>query len=994
MEGKKTENQGNVSRRKFLKILGAGAATTAAGCADKATQNVLPFVKGEQTQVPGVAVWYSSTCTECSAGCGVAVRTREGRAVKVEGNPDNPINRGGLCGLGQASLQALYDPDRVREPLQKVGDKFEPISWKDAYAKVATALKKDGKKAFITGEVSGSIESLCSEFQSELGVEHIQYDSLAPASVARAAELCYGVAGVPEYAIDKADFLLNFGADFLETWINPTGYARDFAKARKRKHPLKFIHIEPRLSLTGANADKWFSSRPGTEARLALALVKLLLERGRGSTLSQSVRSGMERIVQDVKVSEVAAETGVPQDKILLIAQYLHEAKSSLVLAGGATAATGDPLPLLIATNFLNLLLSNVGKTVKLSNLRKPRTSFEKVLKLIEDLNAGVGEDGTSNFDVLFVHGTNPAFSVPNSYGFSYAARNAGLTVSFSSSLDETARLADIVLPASHTLESWGDVEAVEGARSLIQPVMSPVFNTRSLGDIILGVSSSADKKSVGSGAKTFEEYLKARWQERFTALGSAERQGALDFETFWLQALERGGHFIKKNTRVRVAVDPGVFSTSFKTPKFKTEGAEGSKLVLFPYPSVKTFDGRAANRPWLQEIPDPVTQVAWDSWAEIHPDTAKESGLEQGDIVQIENKFGQISVPVFVTEHVQKEVVAVPMGQGHSAYGRYAGSVDRGDIFQVLPPVANASFVSLVSAQVGIKRGRGKGELVVTQGSDDQLDRGIGRTEVISEDKHDDHHGDGHHGGHHEPKQMYKQREHPLYKWGMAVDLAACTGCSACVVACYAENNIPVVGKDVMSQGREMSWLRIERYYDKGKAEELTVNFVPMMCQHCGNAPCEPVCPVYATYHNPEGLNVMVYNRCVGTRYCSNNCSYKVRRFNWYEFDWPTPLDWQLNPDVTKRVAGVMEKCSFCVQRIDEGKDRAKDLGRKVKDGEVKPACVQSCPTEALVFGNLNDPKSKVSKLSHDKRAYKVLDHHLNTQPSVSYLEDKKYKI
>ncbi len=267
----------------------------------------------------------------------------------------------------------------------------------------------------------------------------------------------------------------------------------------------------------------------------------------------------------------------------------------------------------------------------------------------------------------------------------------------------------------------------------------------------------------------------------------------------------------------------------------------------------------------------------------------------------------------------------------------------------------------------------------------------------AASDHGHGGDHGGGHGGGHHEPKQMYTQREHPIYKWGMAVDLAACTGCSACVVACFAENNIPVVGRKAVAQGREMAWLRIERYYDtvhtESGGEELHVSFLPMMCQHCGNAPCEPVCPVYATYHSEEGLNVMVYNRCVGTRYCSNNCSYKVRRFNWGEVDFPEPLNWQLNPDVTPRSVGVMEKCTFCVQRITEAKDTAKDLGRLVEDGEIKPACVQSCPTQALTFGNLNDPKSTVSKLSHDHRAYKVLNHHLNTQPAISYLEDQKYR-
>ncbi|MCI5064742.1 4Fe-4S dicluster domain-containing protein, partial [bacterium] len=321
------------------------------------------------------------------------------------------------------------------------------------------------------------------------------------------------------------------------------------------------------------------------------------------------------------------------------------------------------------------------------------------------------------------------------------------------------------------------------------------------------------------------------------------------------------------------------------------------------------------------------------------------------------------------------------------------------------------------------------KNELVVAQGSDSQKGRALARTTVKDRSHHDEHHGDqsgghqsgghggeehhadGHHeGGHHEPKQMYEQRKHPMYEWVLGVDLASCTGCSACVTACYAENNIPTVGKEVFHQGREMSWLRIDRYFDEKpesgghhgshgdheehSAEEFTVSFMPMMCQHCNNAPCEPVCPVYATYHNEEGLNVMVYNRCVGTRYCSNNCSYKVRRFNWFEFEWPEPMNLQVNPDVTKRSAGVMEKCTFCVQRIKESQDQAKDAGRVVADGEVQPACVQSCPTQALAFGNRNDPESKVSKWSKDPRSYKVLDHHLNTQPSVVYLENVKYKV
>jgi molybdopterin-containing oxidoreductase family iron-sulfur binding subunit len=432
-------------------------------------------------------------------------------------------------------------------------------------------------------------------------------------------------------------------------------------------------------------------------------------------------------------------------------------------------------------------------------------------------------------------------------------------------------------------------------------------------------------------------------------------------------------------------------------------------ELALYPYPSVKTFDGRAANRPWMQELADPITQAVWGAWAEIHPDTAKKIGVKQGDAVILRTNDGEVHVPAYVTEHVHRGIVAVPLGQGHSAYGRYAKSAGQGSAYSLLPKTlaTGVEALPLTGAAVEVVRGLGSGDLVTVQDFSDQLDRGLAQTTFIAgagahalgaghAGGHDGGHGKGH-GSHEEPKQMYEQREHPLYQWGMTVDLAACTGCSACVVACSAENNIPVVGKKIVSQGREMSWIRIERYYDSIKTEdggeELKVSFLPMMCQHCQNAPCEPVCPVYATYHNEEGMNAMVYNRCVGTRYCSNNCSYKVRRFNWFQYEWPELLDWQVNPDVTKRTVGVMEKCTFCVQRIVEAKDVAKDLGRLVEDGEIKPACVQTCPTQALTFGNLKDPKSKVSLAAKNERAYKVLDHHLNTQPSVSYLSDIRYK-
>lgn len=991
-----------MSRRSFLKVLGAASAVGAAGCADNKTQSVFPYAKPENEQIPGVALWYRSTCRECSAGCGIQVRTREGRAVKIEGNPEHPINKGGLCGLGQSALQSLYDPDRVRQPLERVGTnqgvaEWKPISWSAAYAKVAAALgaAQQKKAALVTGENTGAIAELIGDWTKTLGADHVVYDALQQVALAKASEVVYGTYGVPSYRIDKADAVLNFGADFLETFVSPCEYARGWSVGRKRERPLKVVHVEPRLSLTGANADTFLRANPGSEIRFALAVLKELADSGRGDNLSGDVRAQIKKLVAGIQVADVAIETGIERKKILLAIDVLKSAKTPLVLAGGAATATADPLPLLVVTGLINLVLGAVGKTVDIGAMRTPKTAPAELAALVDKLKK-------KEVGVLFVHGTNPAFASPLGLGFKYAMRSAELIVSFSSHLDETAAEADLILPASTSLESWGDDRPVPGIYSLVQPTMQAVFDTRPFGDMLIDIAAQAGKTGVGGGAKTFEAFLQSSWRAVHAAAGVGG-----DFTAFWLASVERGGYFAAtQGEPTRVSVGSAAFKID--TASRYAAPAKG-ELALLAYPSAKGFDGRAANRPWLQELPDPITKVVWDSWAEIHPETAKGFGLAQGDLVTARNQFGEVTVPVYVTDLVHRDVIAVPMGQGHANYGRYAQSVGGGNVIDMIPASLGSGADSLVTmgAAAQVTRARGKAKTVILQGHDYQLGRDLARSKFVSAGAaaattaaaaaseghaHGGGHGGGHGAGHHEPKQMYVQREHPIYAWGMAIDLNACTGCSACVVACYAENNIPVVGKEQCWKGREMSWLRIERYYD-GSAEELQVNFQPMMCQHCNNAPCEPVCPVYATYHNDEGLNAMIYNRCVGTRYCSNNCSYKVRRFNWFEYDWASPMDWQLNPDVTKRTMGVMEKCTFCVQRITEAKDHAKDLGRLVEDGEVQPACVQSCPTQAIVFGNLKDPNSRVSKASHDERAYKVLDHHLNTQPAVSYLERLRYK-
>ncbi len=976
------ESEG-LSRRSFLKVLGAATATTAVACADKADQIIYPNVKGDATQIPGVPSWYSSTCTQCDAGCGVNYKTYEGRVTIVEGNKSHPINKGGLCAIGHSALQDHYDPDRVRQPLEKDSNGvFQPITWKAAYTKIKQAMVDNSKRAFLTKPLNGSLEKLVAEWSKDVGVEHYTYEPLDYSQLAKATAAVYGANynGVPHYDFSKAEVVVNFGADFLETWISPCEFSRDWAKSRKSKKPVRVFQVEPRLSLTGANADHHLKCKPGTELLIAKAILKELLSRGKNN-LPASLLGELEVSLAGISIDVVAKLSNLKIEKIVSAAQRLAEAKTSLVIAGGASAKTNNEYDLQVVCALINRVLGNVGQTINLDRLRAVKSDFQKVKSLIAEIN-------DNKYSVLFVDGSNPLFTIPSDYKFGLAIKKLDLVVSFASHLDETTKEANLVLPASSSIESWGDHQPYVGVNSLVQPAMTPVFDTVSLGDMLLKLTTNEALKKFPE----FQDYLKAQWQQVHASAGVAE-----NFETFWKKSLERGGYFAEQKSVAQLGALGAVIVTakldmaSFDSTKIQQK----SDLVLLPYASVKTFDGRAANRPWMQELPDPITKIAWDTWAEINTKTAEAKKIKTGDLVKISNYYGELNVPAYVTDHVDENVIAVPLGNGHSDFGRYASSVGGGNVYNLIPS-DKADHLQLFTAHVELKRALGKRKVANTQDvkdSDKQGDRGIARTTYI-ETKVPGEHKENHeeHGAHHEPEQMYIQREHPLYQWGMVVDLAACTGCSACVTACYAENNIPTVGRKIMTEGREMSWLRLERY-DDGTSEDLQISFIPAMCQHCQNAPCEPVCPVYATYHNEDGLNVMVYNRCVGTRYCANNCVYKQRRFNWYEYELPEPLDMQLNPEVMKRVAGVMEKCSFCVHRIKDAKDHAKDEGRLVADGEVQPACVKSCPTEALVFGDLNDPNSRVSKLAKHERAYKILDHHLNTQPSVSYLDNLKYK-
>jgi molybdopterin-containing oxidoreductase family iron-sulfur binding subunit len=503
---------------------------------------------------------------------------------------------------------------------------------------------------------------------------------------------------------------------------------------------------------------------------------------------------------------------------------------------------------------------------------------------------------------------------------------------------------------------------------------MVPLFDTKMAGDIFLSLGRKIDIPGFEE-ERRFEDYLRDSWRRAFGPFHTDQ-----EFELFWEESLRRGGHWDEKGDRPGTpALKTGVFSLDWSASR----SDEGGPLLTVPFPTLALYDGRVADRPWLRELPDPVSQMAWDPWIEVHPETAKVLGIENDETIELSGGGNAESAVVTVADDIVRGIIAVPLGD-HGTAGKSTPFIFPGQETEALSG-------GLVWVSSGVRvAGSGRIERIPrVQASFIDNGRGVvGYTtvEAMNADRDEKTGESGKKGVDKEDHQMYADHEHSGHRWGMAIDLSRCTGCSACVVACYAENNIPVAGRDGVLAGREMAWIRVERYNVTVGGSKRVI-YLPMMCQHCDSAPCEPVCPVFATYHNPEGLNAQVYNRCIGTRYCSNNCPYKVRRFNWFSYSWREPLNIQLNPDVTVREKGVMEKCTFCVQRIRYARDKARDERRSIADGEIIPACAQTCPTGAIVFGDLNDPESLVSRISGKDTGYKVLEQ-LNTKPAVTYLK------
>ena len=978
-----------MNRRTFLKIAGIGSIAVAAGCTSQPDKTLYSLVQAPEDLVTGRATWYASTCRECPAGCGVLAKNREGRVIKLEGNPHHPINRGALCMRGQAALQGVYDPDRLKTPLIQENGAWRSISFEDAEALIAEkaieARKLGPNRVRLLSEIVG--DSLLALFVDAMRLwgsdGPVLFEPYAHESLKAAHEAVFGIPAVPSLHMDRADFLIGFGADFLETWVSPVEYAQKF----KSMHGLRdgekgvFIQVSPFQSLTAANADRWLACLPGGGAAVVFGLIREMLVRGRGQGLPASVRDRIARACELFTPSEVVRQSDIRKEDFQMLVSRHLDAKAPLVLGAGVGAGSAASLQTDFGVVLLNLILDPKLSLFDFEN----RHRIERAAKRSEVL-AFLDHLEKAPSGLLLLHNTNPVFTLPSSSrAAEIISRKDLFTVSFTNYMDETAMLSDLVFPIQLPLETWDAYEAKTAVTGTLQPAMGRLTAAPGIGDVLLRCAFAAkppapDYKTYVAGrlnaAKTIESYrdwvTAVQGGGVFKAPGPASAFSGVSSDALPLELLSR---------HIRPLADP---------PK--------DKMFFIGVPSSRFFDGRGANKSWLCEAPDPLTLVSWQSIVQVHPETMAAKGWKQEDVIELRSLFGTLQAPVFDCPGIHPGVMAMAIGQGHTAFGRNARNQGRNPLAMfdagVDPVSGGPSYLAHVSA-AGIA-GQ-KQVLAHLDGSRIQHGRKIALATALKNIQHSSDHAKEGLGmwefpltlplpeGYDAKRDIYPAHSHVDYRWGMAVDLDRCIGCGACAVACSAENNIGVVGEKQILAGREMAWLRIERYHDPEDFRKII--FLPMMCQHCDNAPCEAVCPVYAPHHNKEGLNNQIYNRCIGTRFCGQNCPYKVRRFNWLEWEWPEPLPMQLNPDVTVRSKGVMEKCSFCIQRIKDGHDAAKNENRRIRDGEVIPACAQTCPTQALVFGNFMDPQSRVRRLIDDSRAYQVLGY-LNTKPAVIYLK------
>ncbi|QPH38493.1 TAT-variant-translocated molybdopterin oxidoreductase [Pedobacter endophyticus] len=949
-------------RRDFLKALGFGlGAVTLAACQTAPIHKSIPYLVKPEEVTPGIPNYYTSSFN----GQSILVKTREGRPIKIEPNPNAGEFNSGTDARAQASVLDLYDVSKLKAPVLK----GEETTWAkiDSFAKGELAkAQAGGKKIRIVASTvnSPSTNAVLAQFIAKYpATKLVQYDAVSYTGIIQANQNSFGKAVLPKYNFNKADLIVSFGADFLGTWINCEEYTAQYAsnrnnKALEGKKMSRHIQFESGMSLTGTNADTRIPIKLSEQGPALIALYNAITGQSLpGGTLGNNATAS--------KVIKLAA------------AELTQNKGKALVVCGSNDVSTQ------ILVNAINAAIGSYGTTIDLDN---PCYLFAgndaEFNGLVAEMNRG--EVGA----VLFLN-SNPVYDFMNSKAFTDALAKVPAKISFADRADETASLCDAVAINHNYLESWGDANAYEGYYSIVQPTINPVFNSRQAEESLLTWADAP--------VKEYYQFVRSNWETKMLpALGLK-----------WSDVLDKGVVRVapKPATAYAFTLSLAAVATSVVNSS-KALAKGGDQMELQVYENVPMRDGKNANNAFLQELPDPVSKVTWDNYVALAPKTAEKLKVKEFDVVTVKGANGySVDLPVLIQPGQAQGTASIALGYGRTKVGKAGNDVGK----NAFPFISFVNGTMQYATNVTITPTGGYYELAQTQTHHSFEGRAVIKEATFKEFLKDA--SAGNEKGEHKDYDLWDQWEKPGNNWVMAIDLNACTGCGSCIVACNVENNIPVVGRDEVRRRREMHWIRIDRYYsyetkdgdvtkekEIAKLEDLdhvSVVHQPMLCQHCDHAPCETVCPVLATVHSSDGLNHMAYNRCVGTRYCANNCPYKVRRFNWFNYWNDSRFDnylnneftqLVLNPDVTTRSRGVMEKCSMCIQRIQGGKLQAKIEKRPLRDGDIKMACQEACSANAIIFGDGNDPNSEVSKALRSDRIYYVLEE-INVKPGIGYM-------
>ncbi len=948
-----------LSRRRFLQLM--GASLTLAGlnaCTSRPTETIVPYVRAPEKIVPGKPLFFATAMPLSGFATGLLVESHMGRPTKIEGNPQHPASLGATDVFSQASVLTLYDPDRS-QTLTYLGD-IRP--WSMLTSTLIEAVKARGTEQGAGLRIlTETVTSPTLAFQLHALLDRLpaakwhQYEPVARDNVHAGARLAFGEAVQTIYNFAKADVILALDADFLGCAPGNLRYAHDFAAKRRvlaGKYEMNRLYaVESSPSVTGAAADHRLPLRPSEITTFAYTVAATLGVSGVRRPAS-GVRSAQQKWI-DALVKDLQQHKG-----------------TSLVIAGEQQPPVVHAL-----AHAMNEALGSAGTTISYTDPIEANAvdQLQSLRDLVDDMAAG-------RVKLLVILGGNPVYTAPADLRFAEHLGKVDLRIHLSMYADETSVLCHWHLPEAHYLESWSDTRAYDGTVSIIQPLIAPLYNGKSAHEVLAILTEQPNRSDY--------EIVREYWQNQHASAGLPGAAGQ-SFDQFWRTALHDGliaGTALPAKP-VTLRPDWGTPDAGRRTP----DSSPSLEIIFRPDPSI--YDGRFANNGWLQELPKPLTKLTWDNAAMVSPATAQRLGLssspgwrggEHGrvysDVVELEYGGQKLRVPMWILPGHADECVTLHLGYGRTRAGKVG--TDAGFNAYGL----RRSDAPWFGPGLTVRKTGEQYPLACTQFHHNLEGRDLVRSASLDEYRQQRDPAQARHAAEHNPS-LYPADDYPGYAWGMAIDMTTCIGCNACVVACHAENNIPIVGKPEVMNGREMHWLRIDTYHTGDSANPETY-YQPLPCMHCEKAPCEPVCPVAATTHSAEGLNDMVYNRCVGTRYCQNNCPYKVRRFNFLQYsDWDTPsLKLLRNPDVTVRSRGVMEKCTYCVQRISHAHITAEKEGRRIRDGEIETACQAACPAQAIIFGDINDPHSRVSQLKAEPRNYGLLAE-LNTRPRTTYL-------